>query len=224
MGSISPDALSGVLTGMGGKIIPGIILGMQYLLALALVLGILVAGYLITTYTIKVQYYPLYGSGKDGVFAVGKKKWNRVKWIKNRTAWKPLLPLFGKKEIEPFDSEYIYPGKQVYAFDLNGEWQPGRINVNRSEEKIRAEINPTPYYIRNWQSLQHKKHALEFSQTDWWSENKTLFTVLAVSICCLAAVCLTAYLTYQHAGNVIPALQMASDSIKGINVIPGAPR
>ena len=104
----------------------------------------------------------MFGSGKDGVFSIGKKKKNRFKWIKKRTAWKPMLPLFNKQEVEPFDSEYIYPGNQVYAFCLNGEWIPGRVNIDKDEDTIRAEINPVPYYVRNWQSLQHKKNAQEF--------------------------------------------------------------
>jgi len=86
-----------------------------------------------------------------------------------------MYPLFNKKDIEPFDQEFVYPGKQIYVFDLNGAWIPGRININKTEGKLRAEINPVPYYVRNWQSLEHKKNAQEFSEHDFWAENKIFY-------------------------------------------------
>jgi hypothetical protein len=157
------------------------------------------------------------------VFSVGKEKNNRFKWIKNKTAWKKLWPLFNKNEIEPFDSEYMYPGNKVYAFDFNGVWIPGRINIGKTEEKFRAEINPVPHYVRNWQSLQYKKHAQEFAKHNFWEDNKQfIMAVVTVAICC--AVCLgTIYFTYEfgvggveNAGNLADALNNF-----GTNIVSG---
>jgi flagellar basal body-associated protein FliL len=151
-------------------------------------------------FKLRVTEIPMFGSGTDGIFSVGKPKKNKVKWIKNRTAWRSLYPLFNKVNKEPFDDEYIYPGNRLYAFSLNNQWVPGRINITQTEEALRAEINPVPYYVRNWQSLEHKKNAEEFAKDDFWSQNKTLIMViLAVFACCTMAV-LTIYFTYKFAG------------------------
>ena len=186
------------------------------------IIAAMAIGYLLMTYNIKVQTYQLYGSGKDGVFSIQKKKWNRVKWTSGRTAWKPLLPLLNKTEVEPFDAEFIYPGRQVYVFDLNGVWIPGRINVNKSEESLRAEINPVPYYVRNWQSLTHKKHAHEFAEHSFWDDNKTLITALIAAFAILAAAVATVYLTYQLAGGGSADIQALTNALKGIGNIPGS--
>lgn len=162
----------------------------------------------------------MFGSGKDGVFSFGKKRKNRVKWIKNRTSWKRLFPFFNKKEIEPFDSEYIYPGNQIYGFELNGELIPGRINIDKDENKIRAEINPVPYYIRNWQSFQHKKNAIEYAENNWWDQNKMfIYMLLAILFCCIMCV-VTIYMSYQFATKGKLDLGKITEAIEKINVIP----
>ena len=190
----------------------------------AVITGVVfIIAYIYMTYTIKVTEFRMYGSGQDGVFSVAKRKTNRVKWGKNKTSWKPMLPLFNKKEIEPMDAEFIYPGNQVYAFVLNGDWIPGRINISKSEDKIKAELNPVPYYVRNWQSLQHKKNAIEFAAKDWWTENKTIVIALLCGVACLAACCATIYFTYKYAGAGRTDVQALTTAIKGFGNIPGTP-
>lgn len=81
-------------------------------------------------YNIKVTYWPLYGSSKDGVFSVGKLTTNRARWNKSRNAWKMLWPFMNKKEHPPFDSEHIYPGNNVFAFKINQNYIPGRFNTD----------------------------------------------------------------------------------------------
>ena len=186
----------------------GIILGS------GLSIGTLYAVYYVSRFRIKATVFPLFGSGKDGVFSFGKPKMNRVRWVNNHTAWRSLFPLFNKKDKEPFDPEMVYPGNRIYVFALGEEWSPGRINIKQTEDEIRGEVNPVPHYVRNWQSLQHKKNAMEFAQHSFWEDNKTfIMTIVCVAIC--AALCLTTvYFTYkftttgvQQAGNVADAIR-----------------
>jgi len=81
-------------------------------------------------FRIKALVIPMYGSGKDGIFSFGKPRKNRVKWINHKTAWKSLFPIGNKIEREPFSSEYMYPGNNIYVYELENEWAPGRQNVN----------------------------------------------------------------------------------------------
>lgn len=175
-----------------------------------------------TRFKIKATVYQMYGSGKDGVFSFGAPKTNRVRWINNKTAWKSLFPLMNKKEIEPFDSEYIYPGKRIYVFELNDQWIPGRINITQTESTLRAEINPVPYYVRNWQSLAHRKNAEEFAKQGFWEENKYLFITLGVVAFNLVLCGVVIYFTYKFAAGGRAQMASLTDAIRNIGNIPGA--
>jgi hypothetical protein len=221
-------------------------------------------------YPIKAIVFPLYGSGRDNNFSVQKSKWNRLRWNKQRTAWKPMLPLFNKKEIEPFDQEFQYPGRVVYAFELNDTWIPGRCNVdvissgetkdgqpisdkekeqieaeiqrylkktkrfklipgkisiNKTEDKIRAEINSVPYSVRAWQSLQHKRNAIEYAEHDFWNDNKTLIIAFMCALAIIGAGLIFVYLTYKMAGPSSLDMNNLAEAIRGMGNIPGnAPR
>jgi len=216
MGNVISEAMSGM--DLGG-IFTQIFFWIGWSLVGLLVLGVLVAVYYWMTFNIKVVTWELYGSGKDGVFSFGKKKMNRVRWINKKTAWRPLFPLFNRMELEPFDSEYVYPGKQIYAFILNEKWFPGRINIDQNEETIRSEINPVPYYIRNWQSLQHKKNAREFAEHNFWEDNKYFFMVLVTAILCLVMVGITVYFTYKFATGGNAAMGNLADALRSWNTL-----
>jgi len=173
--------------------------------------------YYYITFNIKATVFPLYGSGKDGVFSVGKPKTNRVKSIRKGNVWKSLWPLMNKKQREPFDAEFIYPGKRIYVFELNGEWSPGRINIQQTEDQIRAEINPVPYWVRNWADAESRIDEVEFSQQDWWAENKNMiYMLISVAICC--ALCgITVYLTYKFAAGGTIKIDSLTSALKGIS-------
>jgi hypothetical protein len=149
-----------------------------YFLLTAVMISVLFLVYHFIQFNIKAEVFTLYGSGKDGVYSFSKPKNNRVKWVKDKTAWRSMYPMFNKKDIEPFDQEFVYPGKRIKVFDFNGEWIPGRINIEQDEETLRAEISPIPYYVRNWQSLKHKEHAQEFAEHNFWEDNKYFFMVI----------------------------------------------
>ena len=196
-----------------------------YVLLIIVILGLFVAIYFFLQFNIKAEVYTLYGSGKDGVYSFSKPVRNRVRWINKKTAWRAIFPLFNKKDIEPFDQEYIYPGKNIKAFDFNGEWIPGRINIKQNEDTLKAEINPIPYYVRNWQSLKHKEHAQEFAEHNWWADNKYFFMVIITAGLCLVMVGVTVYFTYNYATGGLNAANGIADALRNFNTIPGvAPR
>ncbi len=170
-------------------------------------------GYYILQFKIKATVFPMYGSGKDGAFSFGKPKTNRVKWNRDRTSWKKLFPINNRLEVEPFDSEYMYPKDRIFVFELNDQWIPGRININKTEDEIRAEINPVPYYIRNWQSLQHKKNAIEFAKQSWWEDNKHLMMTIMTVFACTALAGAVIYFTYQFAQGGRADIQILTEAI-----------
>lgn len=186
------------------------------LLAIAVVL-VFVAIYWWMTFNIRVRMWPIYGSTKDGVFSIGRERWNRVKWVKNRTAWRALKPLMNRRNIEPFDSEYIYEGNKVYCFDLNNQWIPGRININQSEHELRAEVNPVPYWVRNWQSLETSNSIAELSKPNWWDQNKSfVYMLFAVGFCCVLTG-VTVYYTYNFATGGLSGMNNLADALRGIS-------
>ena len=211
-------------------------------------------------FRIKATIIPMYGSGTDGVFSFGKTKKNRVKWVNNKTAWKSLFPLFNKVEREPFSSEFIYPGNQIYVYELENEWAPGRqnisvevnqlegedkqrveeevlewlkkkyptsswvvgeINVNLTEEQVRAKINPVPFYVRNWQSLTYRKHEIEYAKQDFWTQNKYLIITLGVVAFCCILCGAVIYFTFEFAGGAKQSMDLLSSAIQGMQNIPG---
>jgi hypothetical protein len=155
-----------------------------YIIGGLMVAGIAYIGLYLVSFPIKCKYWPVYGSGKDGVLTPGKMKNNRFKKNKDGTAWIALYPIFKGKEIEPFDSEYIYPGNQVYAFYFNDVYHPGRIDV-ADEDKMRGTMRAVPHSARAWQSLQHKKNAIEYASGVFDRNKMFIMTILTVLILCV---------------------------------------
>ena len=187
-----------------------------------LILAVFVGIYYILQFNMKMDYFELFGSGKDGVFSFGKKKKNRFKWIKQRTAWKPLYPLFNKKEIEPFDSEFVYQGKQTFGFKLNDDYIPGRINIEQDEQTIRAQINPAPYYMKNWFIAKLKENETEFAVHNFWEDNKYVIMVIVTTLICCVITGATIYLTYQYAAGGRADIGALRSAIDGLTNIPNA--
>ena len=203
---------------LGGSVASMVYWGTQLLLGGAVSIAFF-AFYHFSSFKIKAEVYPLYGSGQDGIFSVGKTKKNRVKWNKGMNSWKKLYPLFNRKTIEPFDQEYIYPGNNIKVFELNDQWIPGRINITQSEMELRAEINPVPHYIRNWQSLEHKRIDAEFADQDFWSQNKYFLMVLLTAGLCLLMVGITVYFTYQFASGGTETIDSLTAAIQGFGQV-----
>jgi len=208
-----------------GGMISSAIYWLFWILIAALIVGIFIAGYYYINFNISATIFPIYGSGKDGVFTVGSPKKNKIKALKEGNMWQSLYPLFNKRRREPFDGEYIYHKgnkKTVYVFDFNGEWIPGRININYSEEQIRAQINPVPYWVRNWADAEKRINEIEFAHNDWWAENKSfVYMLISVAICC--ALCgATIYFTYKFATGGVQNIQGLTNVLKSVTST-GAP-
>ena len=219
-----PGEISGYLTNFGTGNLGGYATIFGWIMILAVIGAAFYAVYYFMSFPIKVTLIPLYGSGGKGELAVGKQKTNRYKWNNGRTAWLQMFPLFSRREIEPFDAKYLYPGNRVYAFKLGDDVIPGCLNISVGEnKKIQSEINPVPHAVRAWQSLQYKKNAEEFSKKSFWDENKYfILGVITVAICCGIALA-TVWLTYKYAGSGRADIQMLTDAIKNFGTIPGIP-
>lgn len=206
---------------VGGSVFASVLYWLGYgLLGIALIAVMLVTYHLLS-FSYKVTVYPIYGSGKDGVFSVQKPKKNRVKWIKHQTAWRKMWPLFNRKEIEPFDAEFIYPGKRIIAFELNNEWVPGRVNIDKTEGQMRAEINPVPYFVRNWQNLQYQRNAVEYAAPGWWDENKHFVLAIVTVVICLATMLAAIYFTYKYLAPGRADLAAFTSALKSAGTVPG---
>ena len=192
------------------------------------VVAVLGAIWYLTSFPIRVTIFPLYGGGNEGSYSFGKPKKNSIKWVRGRTAWKKMWPLLNREELEPFDSSLIYPGNRIYVFEINDKWVPAKLQLNSESETKdgktiygSADIKPVPYYIRNWQSLQHKKHAAEFAMNDWWNDNKHLIFMIVTMAICLGMVLVTVWLTYKW---VAPGRQdwaMIGQYINNLNSVQG---
>jgi len=189
---------------------------------LGLVVGVVMFGaYYLMGFQVKAKVIPLYGGGESGSIGIGKPKNNRFKWVDGRKAWKPLFPLFNKLKVEPFEPEYIYPGNNVLAFKFGETFVPGKYEVKEDGKNLKAQVSPVPYYIRNWQSLAHKKTNQEYAQQGFWEDNKMfIYGVITVAICCAVALA-TVWLTYKFAGGGTTAINNLADSIQNFQVIPG---
>lgn len=217
-----PPFINDAFSGMGQSVSNSgqtLMLWTGYILLFILVMGTILAVFYFIQFRIKAIVFPLYGASKDNYFTVGREKTNKFRWIKKRTAWRPLKPLFNKKEIEPFDSEYILPGNRVYCFELNGQYIPGRINVDKTEQEIRGGISPVPYYQRGWQSLQYKKDAQDYAEHNFWADNKFFFMTIITAALCLVMVGVTVYYCTHITGTTSLDMRYLADTIRGAGVI-----
>ena len=184
-----------------------------------IILAVLFLFYRKTTFKMRATIWPLYGSGVGGDVYVGKPKYNRVKWNKNHTAWLTLKPFLNSKEREPFDSSFIYPGNEIYGYELEDEWIPCKhdIHIDNAE----ANLKIVPHSMRAWQSQVHKRNAEKYAKIDFWSENKYLFITLGCVITC-AVLCLgTIWLAYKFAQPASANMASLSSAIQNMNVIKG---
>lgn len=197
-------------TGLLGKIA----YWLGYSLVMVLVLAVLAFIGYVMKYNIPITVIKVNGGVGEGNYSIGKMKKNRVCWAKNRTVWKPLHPLFNRKELQPFSPEYIYPGNKIFAFEYNDAWIPGKFVFNTKEGGLSTEIVPAPYHVRNWQSLQHKRNAMEFAKQDFWSENKTMVTAVIVVFVCMIMVLGTAYFAYKMVSMSQPSASALTNALQ----------
>ena len=205
-----------------GPTVPNIMFWVQWIFYGIILLAIMFVLYAFVLHSIRVTIFPLYGGMEDLTYSVGKKTWNRFRWNKTKTAWIALFPLFNRTEIQPFKPNYMYAGKNIFAFKLGETLVPASLEITTNEKsELTGKINPVPYYIRNWQSLTHKKNAQEFAERDWWSDNKTLISCLVAGLGILAAAIIVVYLTYKLAGGGRADIQALTQAFREWGTIPG---
>ncbi len=192
-----------------------------YALLIVIVLGALIVGYYYMSFPYKINVITLMASGTKDKYAVGRIKTNFAKPVRRGNAWRSMFPFMNNKDREPIGNEFMYAGKKIFVYELNGEWIPARILVNQDGEDLNVCVKAVPNHLKNWQEMENKKNAMEFANHDWWDDNKTVFTAMVVCLLCLAAACVTIYFTYKYAGGGQQAMTSLSDSIRNMNVIQG---
>jgi len=160
-----------------------------------------------------ITIFPVRGNGSGG-YSVGSKRTNKIKTDNRNQEWTLLKPWFKGETLEPFEGQYIYPGNQVYAYELQGELFPAKVNFNEGK---RLTLEPVPSYIRRWQNNKHREINLELSRGDWWTENKHFVMVVGTAFLCLAAVVITGYLSYKFSlGNQANAAAWGKEAASSI--------
>ena len=214
------DAVSQI-GGMFTGLLPTIMYWFFWGLMIFIIMAALGAGYFYLSFKYVVTEFPVHGSGTEGHFSIGKPRKNRIKKSKDGGSFLKLFPLMNKKKIEPFADEYVYPGNKLFAFAIGGELIPGKICIEELGKTIQATIKPVPHYLRNWQSLEHKKNAIEFAKDDWWDNNKNfVYMIMAVGFCCVLCG-VTIYFSYEFATGGTAAISNLASKIDGMGLIKG---
>jgi len=174
-----------------------------------------------TSYPYKITVWELFGNSTNG-YTIGKPKSNRAKYNKEKNAWVLMMPLFKGKEIQPFDTKCVYPGKRCYAYLVDDKLVPVQHKVNLLEH---GELNPIPAYLNNWVVAELKSIEKEFNAGTFWDKYGNFMTVIVtVAICCVL-VGAVIYFTYQFAGgtgaDLTGAINSLAENVGMQNVIPG---
>ncbi len=164
----------------------------------------------------KVYEFHLYGAGREGDYAVGMLKKNRIRWSKDKKSWRTLWPLFNKKMIEPFQPEHIYPGNTIFAIKTLDRYVPMRIDIAGD---LMARFVSVPYHVRNWQSMEHKKNEIEFAKMGFWEQNKFFIMVIITIIICAIIAIATIWISFKFATGGVAATNGLTEAIKGFGSI-----
>jgi len=192
------------------------------LMSIAVMVGMWV-GFNLSQYTIRAFVFPLYGSGKDGVYSMGTPKMNSIRWTDRKTLWKRLKPYGNKQKVQPFDAEFIYPGKKIFAFEIGDRWIPAKVNLtDLNNENGLAQITPVPSYLRSWEIITHKQIDMELQSEDFWAKNKDMMMAFFTGIGILIAVCVTVYFTYKYAGGGREVMSGLTQSLNNFMATQGS--
>lgn len=174
-----------------------------------------VVGYLIYHYNkfrMDLIVFPVRGDASGG-YSIGERKKNKVHTNQMKEEWTLLKPWFKGKTIEPFESKYIYPGNKVYAYKLQGEYFPAKINFVEGKGLT---LDPVPSYIRRWQNNKHREINIELSKDNWWDQNKELIMTMATVFICMTTVAVVTYFTYKFVTGESTAIEGLTQAIKGL--------
>lgn len=180
--------------------------------------------YHVTSYKIKATVLTLTGSGvTESKYTIGTIKTNRFRWNRNKTAWIALYPLFNKKEIEPFESKFIYHKNHVFAFSLpDGSFIPGNASLDSKEgQSLEMSINPIPKYLRRGEEVEMLNDEMQYNVKSGWDKYGNVVTIMVAGLICLVMVLGTVYFTYKFSAGGVDAMSRLSASIDRLGTIPG---
>ena len=160
----------------------------------------------------------------------GKSLKNRFKWNKNKTAWRPLFPLFNKIEFPAFPPESIMRDRFVCGARLpNGLWIPATTHLNivkdvveveedgekKTKEVVWAaqEFSPFPHYLSEHYYVELQKTEQEYQTKNKWEEARPFIIFVACCLFCLVLCGATIYFTYNYASSSFEQIQTVGGAI-----------
>lgn len=166
---------------------------------------------------------------QDGTPYLGKRRVNRFKWNKHKTAWRPLWPLFNKIEFPAFPLDCIQPGKMVDAARLiDGRWVPLFERTTPMMEDVKNDAGevigqrlthvvndyvPIPHQLKEAAILEIKRIEIETKNESDWEKNKPLLIMMATVLFCLILCGVTIYFTFQYANGFASELKGVGSTI-----------
>ena len=167
-------------------IMPQMMRYLGYIVWGIIILGGLWLGYILIQYKFKYLYF------QPGPGGAARPKKDRIRLIKHRGVNKWQL-LWAKDKIEPFDSQFIYPGNLVFGYKVEKDCHvPAIINPTTKQ------IDIIPRDVKFWQSTEIQQAALEYQ--DMRSRMLPILTTLGTVIFCLILVGITIWMTYKYIG------------------------
>lgn len=190
---------------------------MFYFVLLLFGIGIALFIMYISKYNIKMTYFPIIGNVQKNKFSIDKPKTVRLRWNSKKNGWNIL---FTRKNIEPFDPEFIYAGNNCYAFKVGDQFIPAKMDIDSEERNF--SFKPIPYSVNNWAMVELMINEQELTKKSWWDENKSTLTFILTLAICATIVILTIYYTYKFYLGGLSKVDSLIEVLKNTNVIQRA--
>ena len=224
---VTPGDISGIFDGLlqnfGG--IAAKALGWAFVMGV--MFGFIAMVYILFQYKYKVTLLLRRGSGVDDEkvgtnYAIGKiMRYERARVIKKKGIVKWKL-LFGRKEIEPVDSDLIYPGNNIFLYKFSStHYTPAKWTITGNPE---VTISPLPRNIRFWEQLEIQQSALDYQSQHFWDKYGSYVIVFVGILLSVLLAGFVIWLSFKQAGDVVPALKGLTESIKDSQFISGISR
>jgi len=208
----SPEALSnmfsGFMTGNIGDLLVQIMIWVIIICVIGIVFFVI---YLMITYKYKMIVFRTQGDGKGGI-TLSKFYIDLARDCKDKS-WKLLRK---RKNIEPFEDSTRY-GKWVFAYEVNGEIEPGTVKLSKEGLSIEA----IPYSVRKKTELELQQLEQDFSKMDAWEANKIFIYTLVGAGMVIVLAGFVLWLSFKKTDQVVPALETFTQGLKNWNTIQG---
>jgi len=206
------QAFSGFMMGDIGNLIVDIVV---WTMIIGVFAAIFFVVYLFITYKYRITVLAVSGSGSTKQpHTVGKIKSDFAR-VNKDGSWQFLFNR--KAKIEPIESKYIYAGKRVYMYELDGVLNPGKIHCSMDG----ISIDPVPYAMRKKTELELQQLEIDFAKMDAWEANKIFIYTLIGAGMVIVLAGFVLWLAFKKTDQMVPALQTFSQSLTNFNTIPG---